>query len=263
MRVLLTLFSILSVSLLWYADNPERASELTEQFSREVHQTLFDKTFHFSGVEEDTQKELEQHFPRDRSVPWWLFNMSTVRAALMSDARVEKAEVRSCGFFEWGCFEIEIDLRKPVAAVELGGKLWMVSHDGVVLERRELNQMDFSLFLVQGKTLENLSSDILRATLTQVIAAAMLLAEETKTPVAGVKIEERGEISVWFHDFPPPVIFELGTEEGWEAELKDRSRRLVELRASLGEKASEVVSIDLAYQKLGVVRLRNNTQAKR
>jgi hypothetical protein len=106
----------------------------------------------------------------------------------------------------------------------------------------------------EGEPVRGESPDTLRVRFVQLIRVTGLLREELARPVTSVVLEPSGDLRAWFEGLPFSVVFEGGNDENWESRLREQSARLVALQAQQPHELSGAVQVDLAFERMAVVR---------
>lgn len=98
------------------------------------------------------------------------------------------------------------------------------------------------------------SPDTLRVRFVQLMRVTELLSQELGRPVTSMVLEHSGDLRAWFDGLPFSVVFEGGDDESWEERLKEQSARFVALQAQQPTELQGAVQVDLAFERMAVVR---------
>jgi hypothetical protein len=254
-----------------YLDNPGPINRFANKRAAELHHLLYDKQFDFKSLKLVKSSELESLLPKDRSIIWWLFNLSDIEAQLVRHSLVKSARVNTCDSLavtNWGCFSVEVDERHPAYAALISDEVWILGQDGGLLfpvpkeqfEKQSLSKIlskylarevpaDKHLKIIQvaGK-----APDLIHARLSYTRRALEIIEESSRLEVSLAKCSQQGEIRARFDGYPFEVIFDYS--EDAPKTLADEAKKLATLIAEFGKRAQTIELIDLAYNKLAVVR---------
>ena len=263
-----------------YLDNPAPLDRFFVRRSEELETILYQKNVQFKNLSLVRDSELSPLLPQDKSVPWWLFNKQEVETQLLRHSLVRKATVRTCdrlAITNWGCFAIDIEERQPAFAALIEDEVWILGQDGGLLfpvSHREFEQESLKKILskhlardmsadVRLKILQvaGKSPDLIHARLSYTRKALEIIEQESKLEVAMARCSKHGEIRANFEGYPFEVIFDYA--ENSPDTLATEATRLAALVAEFGQRAQAIKLIDLAYNKLAVVRFNDSEQKAR
>lgn len=207
-----------------------------------------------------TRAEVESHLPPTRSGLWWRVNGTAIARGLESAELVRKAEVSPCTRLSLTCFRITIEERLPRYAALVNSEMWLVGEDGVFMGRvpEDTILRDGAGAVVEppivlkGLDRAEASPDAIRARLDRVGESIRLIEQEVPFKVADAALVSGEDLAVRFRDIPYPVVFEIGEPDRFKVEVG----RFVQLLKELDGKHHLVSTIDLAFDRLAVVKLK-------
>lgn len=260
MRVLITIVTALSVSVLFALDNPTVFREVTHSISERTDRIWSNKDVRIEGLHLLSRGEIERLLPLDRSVAWWHANLSEIEAKLAQNAWVAEATITSCPdslVSRWGCFVVSIDERQPMFLATLNGDSWVVDREGTFLALvSELRNRAFSGRLVnlKGVAVNSNSPDLVRAQLSVASKLCETLEREVSKPVVELEFLGQGDFAVAFQGVSFPIVFAAGLDA--KVPLPEQGARCAALLKQLATRFSEVARIDLAFDRVGVVQFK-------
>lgn len=234
--------------------------DLESRAGAALHRAAFEKDLRLSGLTIIGAEELHALLPADRSVAWWHLHRRDVETALEKHPLVANASVARCGALQWGCFTVAVEERRPEFVTRLGDKAWLVGADGVFMGRAPLAAVDpaapqaegYAPVVLQGVDFGGSSPDLVRARLAAVRSAIRVLEEGTGQKVRAASFVGANDLEVRFDGLPFSATFEL-PDKG-DDRLRDEAARFKRLYGELGEKHRLVKSIDLAFDRVAVVK---------
>ena len=246
------------------ADNPSRTAQLNAGAYALVNHLFYQRTLQIVGADRDTSKRVSDLLPQQNSNFWWISHLSTIERVILADAYVAAVSVSICrnGWIPRpGCFSIEITPRKAEYLVLAAAQLRLVADDGVVLE--SIAAADFKTVAAQlisadgraPKVLRGIysdqpSSDIAAARFSRVVSAIKQLELQLARRVDSVEFINSGEIEVQLAATRYPIRFNIDSLTS----LNDQADRFARLEREIASKIDLVEMVDMAFDKLGVVR---------
>lgn len=254
-----------------YLDNPEPLNRFMNQRVEQLDHLLYDKEIRFEGLSLVREEELRKLLPESSSVTWWLFNPREIETALLRHSLVQRATVRTCETFavaDWGCFSVAVEERHPAFAALIEDEVWILGQDGgllfpvprrlfeneplvKVLSRYLARDVSATTHLkmlhVAGK-----SPDLIHARLSYTRKAVEIIERHSGLEVAMARCNRQGEIRVRFDNYPFEVLFDYAEDAPKTLTLE--AERLAALVREFGQRSQTIELIDLAYNKLAVVR---------
>jgi hypothetical protein len=272
--VLVMVVSSVSLQHAWaMPEAPVRSSSpWVEHARRLIHQFLFHKTIAIEGVGASEEESILSALPASRSVLWWFLNRSSIAAQLAMLPRVESASVTSCAD-EWDlrCFVVHVQERKPVFVTIVGDHGWLVGKDGGLVKPlpnvrtvsdveafREVSEEP--LVAVDGVESPESGLEVVRGRLRYVADVIATIESELPMKIQSVSLERNGEARVSFQGKPYPVLF--GFADSDLSSLAEEARRFNLLLSRLEGREELIREIDLAFQKVAVVRLKDAAPQK-
>lgn len=261
-----------------YLDNPAPLNRFVRNRASEVEHVVFDKRVAYTGLSYIRPEEIEVLLPMERSVPWWIFNKEQIETTLLRHSLVRKATLKTCdklAVTDWGCFSIDVQERHPMFAALIDDEVWILGEDGGLLFPIPRDQFDTQpLAKILSKNLARevpssislkilqvagSSPDLIHARLSYTRRAVEIIEEHSRLEVAMARCSHQGEIRARFEGYPFEVIFDYA--EDAPKTLTVEAQRLSALVMEFGQRAQTIELIDLAYNKLAIVRF-NDAEGK-
>jgi hypothetical protein len=224
-----------------------------------VHRFVFAREVRYRGLTFLSESDVGAILPRDRSNFWWLWNRSVIARRLEEEKLIEGARVERCADSLWGCFEVSVTERIPAFVAHVGDKAWLVGADGAFIGRAPLAALDpqtppspTSPVIIHGIDSAGASPDVARARFDIVRTAIGVIETGSGETVRSAKVLGARDLEVSFLDKSFTVTF--GLPDGDTARLEDEVARFARLGAELGPQQRLVRSIDLAFDRMAVVK---------
>lgn len=234
-----------------------------------AYRALYERAVRIEGAGIVTAAEIERLLPRERSTVEWLVEPMAVEARVATHPLVRRARVRPCSRWlvnAWGCFVVEVEERVPAYIATVGRELWALGNDGAFLAPVGKDDDDLGLKLLRtsadrprvlrGLTAGNAAPTVVTARFQYLQEAIGIIEKETEQRVQDVTLEGNGELTVLFRDAGFRVRFDAAAED--PAKLRVESQRLRELLSELRSELARVAQIDLAYDRLAVVKFNDS-----
>lgn len=252
----------------WAVASPvpeEQSTSRWWQHAREsLHHFLFSKRVTIKGL--DDEETIRHALPEDRSVAWWLLNRSSIGAELATLPRVSSAAVTSCTD-EWSvrCFEVHITERKPTIVALVEDHAWLVGHDGGFVKpltnvrsfsdvEAFVESSDKGLIGVDGVASLGGGLELIRGRLLYVTEVIQTIEGELGLKVRFITLEKNGEARVTFDGRPYAVLFGFAGSD--RSSIAREAGRYKQLLSRLNQRDDVIKEVDLAFQKVAVVRLK-------
>jgi hypothetical protein len=265
MRALITALTTVGVGTLIVLDNPQGAADLYASSLKRAESIWSDKEIRIAGLNLLKRSEVERLLPVERSVLWWQVNRSQVEAKVASNTWISHSKLSSCSggslAERWGCFLVTVEERQPLFTTNFNGDAWVIDRQGVfVAPLVELQRRNFvgELISVRGVADGAQQPSLVRA---QLSAAAPLCDTLSKVVGRGVRDLEflaQGDFAVRFKGLNFPVIFAAGTDAS--VRLEEQGERFAALLKQIAGRLGDVERIDLAFDRVGVVRFRGENE---
>lgn len=262
--------ALITIGIL-YLDNPLPLQRFVSRRADHMQRMLYDKKVQFTGLSLVAEEELNRLLPMQNSVPWWLLSRESVETILLRHSLVKKAELRTCDRFavtNWGCFVLDIEERRPAYAALIEDEVWILGQDGGLLfpvsrekfEKESLNEIlsrHLARRVVGDQALKMLqiagsSPDLIHARLEYTRRAVEIIERHSGLEVALARCAHDGEIRARFEGYPFEVLFDYKVDA--PKTLTTESERLASLIKEFGARVQTIELIDLAYNKLAIVR---------
>ena len=273
-KILLTILFVLLLSaasffLFFSRAQVERGWEVLQA---RCHQFLYQKEFHFEGLQRVPSAQLARLLPLERSVIWWSLRPAEIESALGVHPLVSGAKIRRCEVFSIGCFVIEVREREPAAIAAVGSEAWIVGRDGVFIAPLSSPEALTELFgggvtrlnrlpLIGGVMPEKGSLEVGKSRLRHVLSALALIEAESGYPVSSLSIGENGEVTASFRGYGVKAVFDA--IKGQNKRLRREARRFRQVMKEFAGREAALESVDLAFDKLAVIKLVEGASAKK
>lgn len=238
-------------------DNPPWFRKTFAYFATSFHAALFVKDIRVDGLDTLSRLEIEKSLPMEKSVLWWIINTPTIAAKLANSPAIKSAAVVSCDPWvvrKWGCFAVQITERQPRFLVTLDNVRWLVGDDaGFIKPLDNGGTVPEGVVPLDGFQSVSKSSDITRQLVASLLDGLRIVEKETNARITGAALQGSGEFAVKIEGFKFEARFELPIEGG--SNLRAQASRFAKLIAELGERAADIESVDLAYNKVAIVKV--------
>ena len=265
MRLLYTSLIASSVLLLHYMDNPGLFHRTWESVASKSADLMVNKEIRIEGLKVLPRTEVERVLPKDRSVVWWKMNGTDIRSKVEESPWIEEASVESCpeGFLRgWGCFVVSVKERTPKFIASVDNERWIIGSDGTFIMPSGgplygLTADTVSrLVVVEGLASRTHSPDMVRSQLAVTAGSVDTIERAVGRNARVVRLEGRGDVSVIFDGIPFPVVFNASSDS--PVPLPEQGVRFVALLSKLKDRYNDVARVDLAFTKVGVVKVRTD-----
>lgn len=265
MRVV-TIFLVAAIGVLsYFLYQPAHLQKLTNDLQANWQHIFFDKKLNFDGLSTVTEAEIRKFLPVERSNLWWLFKFHDVERQILELGLVEDVRVARCEGLTISCFNVSILERQPKLIVLSGEQAWVVGDDGgfikalpaatVKANLRAMHERGVSRVpaIVRGIDVAALSPDLVKARLQYVKRSVDFISSDLNLPVEWVSLRDNGELEFKFVKFKFSVTFDNAAENF--DRLREEVARLTQVLKELKGSEGGVRSIDLAFNRLAVVKL--------
>jgi hypothetical protein len=260
MRSLFTLLIASGVIVLHVLDNPEGAKHLADLAVKRTQSLIQDKEVRIEGLSVLSRTEIERALPLERSAVWWKLHETDIQARLSQNPWVADAVVSSCpGSFSgsWGCFLVSVTERTPRFLATVDNTRWIIDRDGsfiVPYTEGAARTGGGALVSVEGLASQNSSPDIVRAQLGAATRLLDTVQQGVGRKITGLQFLTDGDFAVTFQAVPFPVVFGAGPDA--KVPLAEQSQRCGELLKRVQDRFSDILKIDLAFDRVGVIKFR-------
>ena len=223
---------------------------------------------------------IQNSMPADQGTLFWLLNTATVRSAILKNPFIQDAKINVCNDYNegaviklwrnWGCFEVEVTEKEPKFLAPNGDKVWVLGESGEPIITFTLSELAIKLpklmgdhihllKIFEGLIQEGVSTDTLAARFKYLKEAVSVIEPSMERNITRLTLKDPADISVHFEDLPFDVVFpgvENLDKEDLKTNLLGTTERLKKLLLEIAGKESTVASIDLAFDKMGVVQFK-------
>lgn len=257
MRKVLLVLALVAALLGLGLSDPEFVGAAHRVTGRLSDKVLYEREIRWSGLETLAPEDLGARRLSIKSNFWWEMNTSAVEAELLRGGLLSSAAVHRCSGLRWACFEIGVQERKPAALVALKDQIWLVGHDaGYMLplaEDRARALLD-RLPLLSGVTGGELSPEAARGRLEHALRATARIEKAAALDILNVEVRADGELQVRFRSSPVSAVF--SADPGLDR-IDTEAQRLRRIMDEFDQGAESVAQIDLAFDRVAVVKLSN------
>ena len=260
MRILFTLLITSGVIVLHVLDNPGGSQKLVQSVAARAHSLLEDKEVRIEGLSVLSRTEVERALPFDRSVVWWKLHSTDIQGRLGQNPWVAEASVSRCeGSYiaTWGCFVVSVTERTPTFVATVDNTRWIIDRDGsfiVPFGEASARLGGGVLVGVEGLASRNSSPDVVRAQLSAATRLLDTIERAVGRPISGLQFLSHGDFAVTFEGVPFPVVFGAGPDS--KVPLAEQGERCSELLKRLHDRFPDILKVDLAFDRVGVVKFR-------
>ncbi len=256
MRLLGILIALcLAIGAILYSRN---FSWVSSEFKGVFDSFWYQKVISVTGLKAIPEFEIIEKLPAERSVGWWNSNLDQIGADLQKDPRIKSATISRCSdrAMPLDCFEVKIQEREPSFVTEFGGNTWLVGDDGGFI--RPVSTSDkFQLPKVIGM---RGSLQLVRNVCNRVALAIADIDKIVGRRLDSLLIDENGELKTTFDGIPFVATFSFSGFD--EITIADQARRLVALLEVKREQIATIKEVDLAFDKIAVVKYRDTPDLK-
>lgn len=266
MRILFTSLIASSVVLIHVLDNPGRISQGLEVAKQRAVTFLNTKEVRITGLHSISREEVERVLPLNRSVGWWMLNETSIKARVAENPWVKSVSLSSCkGKFlpTFGCFDLVVDERKPRFIALVDDERWIIGEDGALIIPAKgdapglTDETLRSLVPLYGLASLVSAPDRSHAQLKLAQDAIRVLESSVDLPVESITFAGKGDIVVDFSRLPFPVVFGASSTASDSSQVVgDQAKRLRALLEQLKDRLPEIEKVDLAFSKVGVIKLK-------
>lgn len=260
MRALFTLLITASVATLHVLDNPTGVRAWTERARTAAVRLWNEKEVRIEGLQTLPRADIERLLPMNNSVAWWKLQTTSIQGKIAQNPWIANVSVSSCegGLREaWGCFLISIEERRPTFLAVVDNATWVIDRGGSFIvpysESLPVPSKE-PLVRVTGLASRHSSPDVVRAQLSAATTLLDTIEREVRRHVRVLEFLSHGDLSVSFRDVPFPVVFGAGVDSA--VPLAEQGKRCAELLRRLQDRFPDILKVDLAFDRVGVVKFR-------
>jgi hypothetical protein len=219
------------------------------------------KILEITGVKRGLADKIRATLPKNRSKVWWFLNRDLIELQLKGRTELAAARLTLKKMFFPTSFTLELNERVPYLKYFYLKEGWMISSDGVFLERlNKLSSGDKPNFIDNSNSAP--SADVVRGRLKYTINAIenMQLALDLKPQELTYSDDRRLKLKFAELDFP--IVFSLPTTTYSDAKIvvapiEEQIGRLSRLLLSkTPSELKRIREIDFGFNKLAVIKYR-------
>jgi hypothetical protein len=255
--------AVILAALGFHPESRDVLKSLPEKSLTALNQIAFTKDIGVTGVHFLSEDEVRGALPLNQSVFWWLINSEKVVEGIRKNRYVASATSSPCSDFvvdAWGCFNIRVVEHEPKYIVKNGAAGWIASSEGAYLRPffegedniEDLSQRYGPLTVINGLATDGTSPDLVNVRFDYVRSTINVIEHEVGKWISEADFSGNGELTVLLSNPDLRARFAY-TENDWGA-LKESTTRLRTLLEEVKGRESSIELIDLAYQKLAVVK---------
>lgn len=266
-RFIYAMIFLIVLAVGFYFYNPLLASDILLKINIWVHSKLYDRTVLVKGIKNITADSIRQAVPQEESNLSWLFNRGAFIDTLKKIPLIKNAEITSCTdeFFPQ-CYTIEIQERFPAFVSISQDSAILLDSDGqqlAIVPSAELFELLSKMLdpaaarpkIIVGIIAPELSSDQARARFVYAKQCFETIEKSSGINFSRIEVLANGEILAK----PSKANFVVQFDDSWGHPeiLQDEAKRLTLILNEIHARLEDVEKIDLAFNKLGVVKYRH------
>lgn len=219
---------------------------------------LFQSQVRVEGNRKVSNSEILSLIPEQLIIWDWRFNNKEILRDIKKISLVKSAEIEPCSFFSLNCYVIKILEHTPQFLMEDKGASWFISNDLTYLfsmpKHLDARKESKRLKLPFIKLSPNLTDNQTKQATKYAYDIINVLKSELQYKVSEIDFLPNGEFKVFFFDHDFWVSFsEL---DGSFEKLKTEIARLNEVINNSSGKLHVLQGIDLAFEKMAVVKFK-------
>ena len=218
---------------------------------------LFKRELYFSGLALLSEASLLGEIPETVSNLTWKFGRASLTSMLLQNPLVKEAKIEACSRLSMRCFQVELQEREPSFVAAFGETDWVVAKDGSLIEpTNNISVLNYEIIDYLPR-IENLSMGISSSALvksrSRYLADLISDVEEASgEQVKSINFDSPGEVLLSLHGFEFKV--KLSADNISDKLAEREVNRLAVLLEELEDHLALVQSIDLVFDRIGVVR---------
>lgn len=280
MRLFLTVLIACCVAALCIGDRPARYRAWREAVSSAMDRWLYQRELLINGLHVVDAAEVEKLLPEEHSNLWWVFSTALLQTELLSHPLIQQAEVHRCRALSFACFVIDIVERQAGFFLTMGNQGWLAGEDGGVIMPLSVREIEAYLNAPPGAALEAVpaakkrripvvrglwqtgqaSSDVVRSRFEEARRAIAVIEQGAGRQVTYLELGAGPDLRARFAGLDLTATFEVSREDLWNSPsplLSERAERLKQLLDEVGDRSRDIASVDLGFEKIAVVRMKN------
>lgn len=246
--------------IFWPTHTKSKIADLSDFLSN----VATEKELQITGINLIGRTEVLSLLPMRKSSAWWKLNQRQIENELLKHPLVQSAGISSCSDLSLSCFNLEIVERSPFFLLAMDQEYWLLGEDGGFIApvpqerfRRGLPKLPNGrqAILLLGMQQYEASPEAIKSRIGYLRKSLSIIEEILLKPIELVELKDSGEIVVKYTDLNLKATFsklDMGSDE--YSKLRDEAYRLKALLDSYGAGASRIESVDLAFNKVAVIR---------
>lgn len=239
-------------------------------FSKLAKSTLYARQVNISGqkflAKENLLKALDHSF---NNITWRL-QPDQVLTQLEELSLIRSADLTPCSWYSLKCFNLQIVERVPAMVARLDTQIWLLSADGGFLlelpkslngEKLKRLRKKTKVPVVVGLDRGHPASAIVQSRAQYINRSLQQIRKATELDVSAVELLDQGELVVRIVGYPFKVRFSSSFDN--QHVLDTELERLKQLITAIANYKGAIEQIDLAYNRMAVVKLTDAAVAAR
>lgn len=266
MRGIVLVLSLFIIATISYLAIPDSLDATSARLSATFRELISPQQITFTGFKFVEERDLRSKLPEDGTIVWWWFNREQVESQLSRHPMITAAKISRCGGWFSRCFNVEVKERKLSHIAYVGAVPWLVgdgqtfiqplpSVDDQSIRDLVIKRYQVDLPVVRGLATQSGSPELALSRLSYVVQAIRAIEEQSALKVKNVDLTSRGELIVSFTSYDMRVTFDYHVDD--LARFSDQVARLRTVLDKFGDDSRRISSIDLAFNQIGVVRLKD------
>lgn len=253
---------------MFVADDPARSARLNNGVHAVSDHILYQRTINLSvsgqAVDAKVQRQIQALLPIERSNLWWITHKSEIEREITSNAHIATATVAFCrdGWIpQLRCFDIALTARSAEFLVMAASDVRLVAGDGVLLDHLPIARFEQEVDrivavgakpprIISGIYSDQPSPDIAAARFERISKGIIQIESRLNRRAEKIEFINSNEVELMIEGNRFPVRFGIESL----TTLEDQVERYLRLEREIASKRDNIELIDMAFDKLGVVR---------
>lgn len=248
------------------------------QSHENLQHLAFTKEIKIRGLKHVSEQDVRESLPLEKSIFWWWLNPGRVVSDLLANNYVADVKIQPCSGWllsDWGCFSLRVIERKPTYLAVIDDQGWLVGEEGAFMfpvehlsiespsDTTTANVLNYDisqyrqeygdLKVISGISRKNSSPELVSARFDYTVKAIKNIERVSGLKIDAARLLPNGELLTQISEPSIRARFNFAKDD-WDV-LKEESERLATLLKEYKGNEKEIAEIDLAYQRLAVVKV--------
>jgi hypothetical protein len=245
------------------------AEHLYSRFDAFLGHFMDEKQVELEGLALLDRAQVLALLPMEKPFTWWRTNRAEVEYQLGTHPLIASAEVSPCAGMKLRCFRVLVHERVPSFLAALGDKIWLLGDDGGFIAPVPRHKVSEGVMLpsgrhaiwVKGIVSEQNAPEVVRSRIQYVRQIVDHIEPQIGHKVREVELREGGEAIIKLQGLELAAVFSGAGDSEFER-IRDEALRLKRLLQEFGERAHRISQVDLAFNKVAVVKLFEEPKGK-